>query len=122
MKVLVADDSDVMRKLIINYLLELGVAEIDEAVDGAEALTKGKKGGHGLILLDWNMPKFTGYDVLIRLRGAGLATPIVMVTTEANRQSVLDAIRAGASSYLMKPFEKVAFQSRIRPLVVAAGT
>lgn len=117
MRVLVADDSDVMRKVLATYLADLGVTEVDQAVDGAEALVKGKKGPYDLILLDWNMPKFTGYDVLVRLRTSGIETPIAMVTTEVNRQAVLEAIRAGANNYIMKPFDKPTFLSRIRPML-----
>ena len=121
MKILVADDSDVMRKVIVTYLAELGLRDVDHATDGAEALTKGKAGAYDLILLDWNMPKFLGIDVLRRLRGDGVKTPIAMVTTEVNKQAVLEAIKAGAQSYIMKPFQRETFVSRIRQLIDKAG-
>jgi two-component system chemotaxis response regulator CheY len=116
-KILIADDSDVMRKIIATYLAELGQRDVDHACDGAEALAKAKTGSYGLILLDWNMPKFTGIDVLRRLRGDGIQTPVAMVTTEVNKQAVLEAIKAGAQSYIMKPFQKDVFVSRIRQLL-----
>ena len=114
MKILIADDSDVMRKIMAKYLEGAWVAEVEHAHDGAEALELAMNKPFDLILLDWNMPKLLGIDILRRLRGAGLTTPIVIVTTEANRTAVIKAVRAGASNFIMKPFQKDTFLSRIQ--------
>lgn len=114
MRALVADDSEVMRKIMVKYLGSAGFSEVELACDGAEALVKSKASDFDLILLDWNMPKLLGIDVLRRLRGGGVHTPIVIVTTEANRGHIIEAIKSGVSNYIVKPFQKDTFLSRVR--------
>lgn len=114
MNVLIADDSVVMRKIMAKYVESAWVATIDQANDGAEALDLAMAKPFDLILLDWNMPKLLGIDILRRLRGAGMTMPIVIVTTEANRSAVIKAVRAGANNFIMKPFQKETFLSRLQ--------
>lgn len=121
MRVLVADDSELMRKILTGYLTGMGISEVDAVADGAEALVRAKSGNYELILLDWNMPKMLGIDVLRRLRGSGMQTPVVIVTTEANRPNVLEAVKAGASNYIMKPLTKDSFVTRIQQTLQKAG-
>lgn len=121
MRVLVADDSELMRKILIGHLTGMGISEVDAVADGAEALVRAKAGNYELILLDWNMPKMLGIDVLRRLRGSGMQTPVVIVTTEANRPNVLEAVKAGASNYIMKPLTRDSFVTRIRQTLQKAG-
>ena len=103
-KVLVADDSSTMRKIILRSLQAVGVTEITEAADGAEALSLFKPGLFDLVLTDWNMPGLTGLEVLQGIRTQDTAIPVIMVTTEAEKTRVLEAIQAGVSDYLVKPF------------------
>ena len=103
-KVLVADDSSTMRKIIIRSLQAVGVKETVEAADGNEAVTKFQPGAFGLVLTDWNMPGKTGLDVIKEIRAQDAKVPIIMITTEAEKGRVLQAIQAGVSDYLVKPF------------------
>ena len=104
-KTLLADDSGTMRKIIIRSLNAVGITDITEAADGQEAITLFGQGQFDLVLTDWNMPNKTGLDVIEAIRAAGSKVPILMVTTEAEKRRVLDAIRAGVTDYLVKPFE-----------------
>jgi two-component system chemotaxis response regulator CheY len=104
LKVLVADDSSTMRKIILRSLAAVGVPEAVEAGDGGEAFELYQQGGFDLILTDWNMPKKTGLELIQDIRRADQATPIIMVTTEAERTRVVAAIQAGCNDYLVKPF------------------
>lgn len=104
-KVLVADDSGVMRKIIIRSLNALGVTDVLEAADGNEALQLFDEHDVQIVLTDWNIPGKTGLELLKNLRGQGSDVPIIMVTTEAEKSRVLEALQAGVSDYLMKPFE-----------------
>ena len=115
MKVLVVDDSRAMRRIIAKFLVELGF-EVHEAGSGLEALVSAPKiEGLGLILLDWNMPEMDGGTLLARLRKdpefADL--PIMMVTTESEMEQVEIALQAGASEYLMKPFDRQALREKL---------
>ncbi len=105
MKVLVADDSGIMRKIIIRSLNSVGVTDIVEAANGQEAINKYKETPVDLILTDWNMPEKSGLDVVVEIRATGSQVPIIMVTTEAQKGQVIAAIKAGVNDYLTKPFE-----------------
>lgn len=103
-RVLVADDSSTMRKIIIRSLAAVGVPEATEAADGSEALSLFKPGAFDLVLTDWNMPGKSGLEVVQGIRAQDGNVPIIMVTTEAEKGRVLQAIEAGVSDYLVKPF------------------
>lgn len=117
MKVLVADDSGVMRKIIIRALNACGITEIVEAGDGAEALSKFAEGGVDLVMTDWNMPNKTGLEVVQEIRASGSTTPIFMITTEAEMSRVKEAIAAGVNDYLAKPFENDLLRQKIDKFV-----
>jgi len=105
MKILVVDDSSTMRRIISNILRSVGHEQIVEAGDGLEALAALQ--AHRdvrLILTDWNMPNMNGLDFMVKVRETDKATPIVMITTEAEKQNVVTAIKAGANNYVVKPF------------------
>jgi two-component system chemotaxis response regulator CheY len=117
-KALVVDDSKAIRQIERKYLEELGF-EVLEAENGKEALEVLKEHPDiSLILLDWHMPIMNGYEFLKTLR----ANPqhqeikVMMVTTENQQKSVIDAIMAGANEYLMKPFDKEMLETKIRYL------
>jgi two-component system, chemotaxis family, chemotaxis protein CheY len=105
MQVLVVDDSQIMRKIIMGALKKLGVNEILEASNGQEAIDIVTRDTTiGLVLMDWNMPVMTGIEAVRKIRAGGIKTPTVMVTTEAEKEKVVEAIKAGANDYLIKPF------------------
>jgi len=104
MRVLVADDSSTMRKIILRSLAAVGVPEATEAADGAEAVSLFKPGEFDLVLTDWNMPGKSGLEVIQEIRAQDAKVPIIMVTTEAEKTRVVQAIQAGVSDYLVKPF------------------
>ncbi len=103
-RVLVADDSSTMRKIILRSLQAVGVTEVTEAADGSEAVAMFKPGSFEMILTDWNMPGKTGLEVVEEIRAQDKDVPIIMVTTEAEKGRVMQAIQAGVSDYLVKPF------------------
>jgi len=103
-RVLVADDSSTMRKIILRSLQAVGVTEVAEAADGTETLDLFKPGEFDMVLTDWNMPGKTGLEVVQEIRVQDATVPIIMVTTEAEKGRVVQAIQAGVSDYLVKPF------------------
>ena len=116
MKLLVADDSMMIRK-IVKVVADTLRIEAVEAQDGVEALQKLEEdqGGINLVLLDWNMPEKNGYDVLCQIKKDKRFghIPVMMVTTEGQMSSVVAAVRAGADNYLTKPFTIEELQSKI---------
>jgi len=103
-RVLVADDSSTMRKIILRSLTAVGVPGAVEAADGEEAVKLFSPGSFDLVLTDWNMPGKNGLEVVTEIRKQDKDVPIIMVTTEAEKSRVLEAIQAGVSDYLVKPF------------------
>jgi two-component system, chemotaxis family, chemotaxis protein CheY len=103
-KVLVVDDSGTMRKIIIRSLNAVGFTDTVEAGDGNEGLAAFKTSTPDLVLTDWNMPNKTGIELAREIRALGSKVPIFMITTEAERSRVLEAVQAGVSDYLVKPF------------------
>ncbi len=115
-KALVVDDSKAIRQIERKYLEELGF-EVLEAEHGKEALeVLNEHPDVSLILLDWHMPVMNGYEFLKVLRSNPKYQDIkvMMVTTENQQKSVIDAIMAGANEYLMKPFDKEMLETKIR--------
>ena len=116
MKILIVDDSSVMRK-VIKAAADVLDLETVEAQDGLEALDILAAGYRDidLILLDWNMPGKTGFDVLQEIKGSDKYKhiPVMMVTTEGHKSSIVAAIRAGADNYLVKPFTVDELESKI---------
>ena len=115
--ILIVDDSGVMRRIHRNFLIERGIAEkgIFEAEDGRIALGIATATTMDLFLVDWNMPNLNGLEFVRLLRSMDIykTTPIVMITSEAARYNVVEAIQAGVTNYIVKPvkgnalFEKI---------------
>ncbi len=104
MRILVVDDSKTMRSIIKNTLATLGYTDVEEACDGSDALSKATACAPGLVLLDWNMPNMNGLEFLKAFRASGATAPVIMVTTEAEKPRVIEAIKNGANDYVVKPF------------------
>ena len=121
MKALVVDDSSVMRKILIGALGHAGISEVGEAADGEEAVAKVEKEDFNLVLMDWNMPRMTGIDALKAMRAAGKKVPIIMVTTEAEKSRILDAIKSGASNYVIKPFDTGTIVAKVKEVLAKAS-
>jgi two-component system chemotaxis response regulator CheY len=123
LKVLIVDDSSVMRKIVERALLQAGLdmGEVVEASNGAEALAEVHKGSLDLILSDINMPVMDGLEFLKSVAGVESAkgVPVVMITTEGSEARVVEALLAGARGYLRKPFTPEQVKERVTPLVAA---
>jgi two-component system, chemotaxis family, chemotaxis protein CheY len=114
-KVLVVDDFATMRRIVKGVLKQLGFNDIIEAENGHSALEELKKEQIGLIVSDWNMPKMNGLDLLKAVRGdASLqGVPFIMVTAEGQKENVLEAVKAGVSNYIVKPFTPETFSEKL---------
>jgi two-component system chemotaxis response regulator CheY len=107
-RVLVVDDMMTMRKLVMKVCKEIGFTDLTEAPDGAKAweVVNTAQPPMGLIISDWNMPNCTGLDFLKRVRADPrfAKLPFLMVTAEAEQHQVVEAVKAGVSNYVIKPF------------------
>ena len=107
MRILIVDDSGVMRRIHMNTLREHAISDVDmlEAEDGAQALTMAASDSIDLFLLDWNMPNVNGLEFVKKLRSIERykETPVIMITSEAAKYNVTEAIKAGVTNYIVKP-------------------
>jgi two-component system chemotaxis response regulator CheY len=117
-KVLVADDSKTMRKIISRSLEAVGVSSITEAADGLQAVDLFKLNPFDLVLTDWNMPGKTSLEVIREIRAENGTVPIIMITTEAEKSRVMEAIQAGVTDYLVKPFAADTLREKLDKLGV----
>lgn len=106
MNILIVDDYKTMLRIIRNLLRQLGFVNIDEATDGAMALSMMRGANYGLVISDWNMEPMTGLQLLREVRSDAKlkATPFIMVTAESKSENVIAAKEAGVSNYIVKPF------------------
>ncbi len=117
MNVLVVDDSRIMRNIVKNSFTKLGYSDTQyfEAEDGAKALAVLGQQKIDLVLIDWNMPSLSGLEFLKTVRGMGeyITLPVIMITSEAARYNVIEALKEGATSYLIKPLDEKAFTKAV---------
>ncbi|NNM67409.1 MAG: response regulator [Spirochaetales bacterium] len=118
MQILIVDDSRIMRNIVKKTLLTLNF-EADnffEAADGEEAFEILEKNSISLLLLDWNMPNLNGLQLVLRLRALPRYQdlPIIMVTSEAAKYNIVEAVKAGVNDYLVKPVNEKNLEEKLR--------
>ena len=120
---LVVDDFATMRKVLRNLLKQSGYENVVEAEDGAAALQIIKTQKNDFIISDWHMPNMTGFDLLkcVRADKEVSATPFLMVTAETLPDNIISAIKAGASSYIVKPFTAEVLSEKIAKIMEKKG-
>ncbi len=117
MKVLIVDDSSTMRMLVKRTLRMAGFTDLKlvEAENGIEALEVVASESPNLVLCDWNMPEMTGIELLREIRDdiSLKEVPMLMVTTEAKKESIVAAVEAGVNNYIVKPFNAETLRTKM---------
>ncbi|MEK7762125.1 MAG: chemotaxis response regulator CheY [Nitrospirota bacterium] len=118
MKILVVDDMSTMRRIVKNILKQLGFSNMDEAENGQEALQKLRADTFGFVVSDWNMPVMPGIEMLRAIRADEKLKhiPVLMVTAEAQKENLIEAIQAGVNNYVVKPFTAETMQEKINKI------
>ncbi|MEP6932832.1 MAG: chemotaxis response regulator CheY [Nitrospirota bacterium] len=118
MKILVVDDMSTMRRIVKNIMKQLGFANVEEAENGQDALDKLRQESFGFVISDWNMPVMTGIELLRAIRADDKlkAIPVLMVTAEAQKENLIEAIQAGVSNYIVKPFTAEILQEKMNKI------
>ena len=118
MRTLVVDDSRVARAVLRKVLGEIGISDMQEAADGAEALVKLRQSEFDMVITDWNMPNMDGITLVRAIvRSPDLDVPVLMVSGETYATRFIEVIRAGAQGYLPKPFTADALRNKIAEVV-----
>jgi two-component system chemotaxis response regulator CheY len=119
--ILVVDDSRIMRNIVKNTFAQLKIpCQFVEAGNGKEALQKLESQEVHLVLLDWNMPELSGLDFLrlVRAKDKYKKLPIIMVTSEAARYNVIEALKNGATDYIVKPVNERNFTEKLSKITL----
>ncbi len=103
-RVLIVDDEIAIAETLAEHAKHLGECAVELAFNGADALKAVARARPDLVLLDMNMPGMSGLEVLRQLRTIDSAIPVIMITATTDDAAVADALRAGAFSYIPKPF------------------
>jgi two-component system, chemotaxis family, chemotaxis protein CheY len=119
MKILIADDMQTMRSSVRSVIKELGFTKISEAADGIDALSQLKKDKYDILFMDWNMPNMDGITLLRLIRGDAELKDIIvlMVTAEKEKAHVIEAMKAGISDYIVKPFTADILKEKIKHII-----
>ena len=106
MRFLIVDDSSTMRRIVANTLNKLGYPTPVEAANGREALERLGVEAADIIITDWNMPEMNGVEFVqaVRKMPATKHVPVLMITTNAGKADIVEALNAGVTSYVVKPF------------------
>ncbi len=106
MRVMIVDDFATMRRIVKNILTQLGFKNFVEADDGSVAWEMLQKEPVDFIISDWNMPKMTGIELLKKVRADEKLKdiPFLMVTAEAQKENIVEAVKAKVNNYIVKPF------------------
>ncbi|MGA2403770.1 MAG: response regulator [Syntrophobacteraceae bacterium] len=117
--VLIVDDFLTMRRIVRKILRDLDFQNIIEAEDGSAALDILKTTKVDLIVSDWNMPRMTGLELLRQVRGNDNIkdTPFLMVTAEAQKENIVEAVKARVSNYIVKPFTAATLEEKLAKIV-----
>ncbi len=119
---MIVDDFSTMRRIMRNILRGLEFRNILEAEDGAAAVRILETQPVDLVISDWNMPKMTGLDLLRHLRGDEKTKdlPFLMVTAETQKESVVEAVKARVSNYILKPFTAATLAEKLSKILPPA--
>lgn len=116
---LVVDDFSTMRRIIKNFLNDLGYHNVQEADDGLSALPMLKTGNFDFLITDWNMPGMPGLDLLKAVRADPKIgqMPVLLLTAEAKREQIVEAAAAGVNGYVVKPFTSQTLRDKLDKII-----
>jgi len=122
-RILVVDDFLPIRKAIVETLKLLQFNNVDDADNGVNALAKLNSDRFDLVILDWVMPEMDGLELLTRMKRSEALKdiPVMMVTAEAEPESIVKAVKAGVSNYLMKPITVKMLNDKINRIFDSAN-
>lgn len=118
-KILIVDDFPTMRRILKTLLRQNGFENFREAEDGQQAFdTLQGEDGFELIISDWNMPNMTGLEFLkaVRADDRFKHLPFLMVTAEAEKENIIEAVKSGVSNYIVKPFTGHALKEKLQKI------
>lgn len=124
LKFLIVDDSQTMRRIVVNSLKNLGYEDFVEAGDGKEALVKlSADDSLNFVITDWNMPVLSGLELIKAIRSDEKMgkIPVLMVTTRGVKDDIIEALKAKVNNYVVKPFTPAILREKIDAILASNG-
>jgi len=124
LKFLIVDDSQTMRRIVVNSLKNLGYDDFVEAGDGKEALVKlSADESLNFVITDWNMPVLSGLELIKAIRSDEKMgkIPVLMVTTRGVKDDIIEALKAKVNNYVVKPFTPAILREKIDAILASNG-
>jgi two-component system, chemotaxis family, chemotaxis protein CheY len=124
LKFLIVDDSQTMRRIVVNSLKNLGYDDFVEAGDGKEALLKlSADESLNFVITDWNMPVLSGLELIKAIRSDEKMgkIPVLMVTTRGVKDDIIEALKAKVNNYVVKPFTPAILREKIDAILASNG-
>ena len=121
MPILIVDDYKTMLRIIRNLLRQLGFNNVDDAMDGSDALSKLRSKDYSLVISDWNMEPMTGIELLREVRQDNTLKdiPFIMITAESKTENVIAAKESGVNNYIVKPFNAATLKAKLTSVLGA---
>lgn len=117
MRVLVVDDSNFTRSMFFRTFRDMGVFDLDEAIDGKEAIDKLNTNQYSIVTVDLIMPSSNGMDVIKHLKQTSPATKIVVCSSVSERETVMQIVKLGVDEFILKPFNEEKVRSILKKKV-----
>jgi two-component system chemotaxis response regulator CheY len=119
MRILVVDDSTTMRRILVNTLGKLGYTDVVDGSNGREGLDRLAATPIDLVITDWNMPEMSGIEFIRNIRSTDKtkSIPVLMVTTNAAKDDIVEALQAGVNNYVVKPFTPEVIKEKIEAVL-----
>ena len=124
LKFLIVDDSQTMRRIVMNSLKNLGYEDFAEASDGKDALLKlASDDTINFVITDWNMPVLSGLELTKAIRSDEKMgnVPVLMVTTRGVKDDIIEALKAKVNNYVVKPFTPAILREKIDQILASTG-
>lgn len=123
-RILIVDDLSSMRRVVSAFLADLGYQNIRQDENGIYALATLRREKFDMVVTDWNMPGMTGLELVTEIRNDTELKhlPVLLITAESRKESILAAAKAGASDYLVKPFSSATLGDKVERLLQRQDT
>lgn len=115
LRILTVDDNPTMRRIILNTLRRVGYSDIIEASNGKDAMAKLQVEKIDFVITDWDMPEMDGLELVSNIRKSDQfkSLPVIMISTRSVKEDIIEALKTGVNSYIVKPFTPDTLKEKI---------
>ena len=119
LRILTVDDNPTMRRIILNTLRRVGYSDIIEASNGKDTMAKLQVEKIDFVITDWDMPEMDGIELVSNIRKSDefKSLPVIMISTRSVKEDIIEALKTGVNSYIVKPFTPDTLKEKINQII-----